>query len=83
MFAFGPGSKAVNREFQAFRIEAERTAFSIDEFGDIEVGRYDLDDDEIDIGGRRNPESYIVNRSPVEGEIDGGALDLRDHDPTK
>jgi len=76
MFSFGPGSKPVNEDWQAFRRKAERTATSIDQFSDIDKERYDLE--ELDLGGRLNPKTYRTNDRPIDGEGQGDSFDVRD-----
>ena len=65
MWARSESLKPVWSEWHKNRINARRTAFSIDEFGDIDITKYDLDT--AGITGQDNPESYSYDR-PLNGE---------------
>lgn len=59
--------QAIWEEWNEFRAEARRTAFSPKEFGEMERTKYDLDD--AGITGADNRRTYSVNR--VNTEVDG------------
>lgn len=59
--------QAISSEWHENRVEARRTAFSIDEFGPIEQTKYDLDT--AGITGKDNPRTYKVDKAM--NEVDG------------
>lgn len=63
-------------EWHEMRAEARRTAFSVDEFGDIETTKFDLDT--AGITGKDNPRTYQVDRplNEVQGQQKNGT-DIR------
>lgn len=75
MFPRDDGLKAVWSEWHEKRQRARETAFSPDEFGEIERIKFDLDD--AGITGRANPRSYKGDR-PIDllGE---NAKDVREN----
>jgi len=60
MFKRGNSQKAVDSEWHEFRHEARKNAFDIQEFGPIDIEKYDLETARIT--GRENPETYILKR---------------------
>jgi len=72
-FARGETAKPVDSRWHRARINARKTAFSVDEFSDEDVLRYDLDT--AGITGEDNPRTYTVNR-PIDLLNENG-LDLR------
>lgn len=73
------GLKAVWGKWHEERIKARKTAFNIDEFGEIEIEKFDLDT--ADITGKDHPMSYTILR-PLN-EVDGGmnnGFDVRELD---
>jgi NifB/MoaA-like Fe-S oxidoreductase len=77
-FAYGASSKQINGEWQDFRREAEQNAMSLEEFSDIDIRRYDLE--ELDFG-RYVDRTYIVRGRPIRGEVEQEeGFDLRELD---
>jgi len=77
-FARSPGLKKADSRWHNRRIQARKEAFSIDEFSQEDIVRYDLDTARIT--GSENPRSYLVNPSiDILGEagIDIRTLDNR------
>jgi|APHM01.1.fsa_nt_gi hypothetical protein len=72
-FARSETGKKVDRRWHKARISARREAFSIEEFSDEEIIRFDLDT--AGITGKDNPRTYTVNR-PID-LLDKNGLDLR------
>ena len=64
MWARSETLENLSTDWHQFRINARRTAFSKEEFGEIEQIKYDLDTARIT--GKDNPRSYTVNR-PIQG----------------
>ena len=76
MWARQEGLQAINEEWNEFRVNARRTAFNVDEFGEIEQVKYDLDT--AGITGEDNPRSYTVKRpvNSADGNMNNG-FDVR------
>jgi len=76
MFSYGgPGSK-VTEEWHDTRHEARTKTYSIDEWGEIDITRYSLDD--IEFTGKQVDRNYILSPRVVsEGGTDPG-FDIRD-----
>ena len=72
-FARSTSGKKVDRRWHKARISARREAFSVEEFSDEEIIRFDLDT--AGITGKDNPRTYTVNR-PIDLLNENG-LDLR------
>lgn len=68
--------QGVWEEWHRKRIEARQTAFSTDEFGDIEITKFDLDT--AGITGQDNPRTYMIDRplSEEDGNMNNG-FDVR------
>ena len=66
--------KPLDGEWHRFRQEARESAFSINEFSDEEITRYDLETARIT--GKENPRTYTVNR-PID-LLGVNSLDLRE-----
>ena len=64
MFRQATGAKPVDEEWHEKRETARRTTFSLAEWSQEEITRWDLDT--ADITGRDNPRTYRVDR-PVDG----------------
>jgi hypothetical protein len=77
MWARQEGLQAINEEYLQFRVNARRTAFNVDEFGETEQVKYDLDS--AGITGEVNPRSYTVKRpvNSADGNMNNG-FDVRD-----
>jgi len=70
------GSRPVDSEWHKERQRARMTAFSTDEFGEIDIEKYDLDTARIT--GRENSESYTHDR-PINTEETGtNGFDVRE-----
>jgi len=81
MFPQSPGLKKIDKEYHEFRWEAAKTTFSLNEFGEIDITRYDLEDGYIEglpiPTGRDNPESYPHDRG-LDNTLQSDAnLDIR------
>lgn len=57
-FALGNDGKYLNAEYHRRRYEARTESFSIDEFGPIDIERYDLDT--VDFDRKQKDSSYIT-----------------------
>lgn len=77
LFAFGNDGTQVNREYHEVRLEALRSTVSLDEWGPIDIERYDLDDLPDTLGGPMYQRQYRIQGNDG-GEIDGGPFDIRD-----
>lgn len=80
MFRQSKGAKAVDREWHARRREARATAFSLAEFSDQEITRWDLDTARIT--GRENRKTYTTDRpldvaGQMNDQVDVRTLDDR------
>ncbi len=53
--------KRTDREWHSFRHAARKNAFSVNEFSDEEIVRFDLETARIT--GRDNPRTYLFNRA--------------------
>lgn len=71
------GGRGVHAEWHEFRDEARRTAFSAEEFSEIDQERYDLDT--AGITGEDNPETYQGDGALIETALTAEG-DLRDQD---
>jgi len=65
--------KPLDSEWHKFRQEARESAFSINEFSDEEINRYNLETARIT--GKENPRTYTVNR-PID-LLGVNGIDLR------
>jgi hypothetical protein len=75
-FALGNSGKYYNKEWHIKREKALRETWNIDEWGDIDITKYDLD--ELDFSRKDNPRSYTNNHPIVDDEIDLTGFDIRD-----
>ncbi len=73
MFRRSESGKRVDAGYHQFRQEARESAFSINEFSDEEINRYNLETARIT--GRENPRTYTVNR-PID-LLGTNGIDLR------
>ncbi len=73
MFRRSESGKRVDADYHQFRQEARESAFSINEFSDEEINRYNLETARIT--GRENPRTYTVNR-PID-LLGTNGIDLR------
>lgn len=77
-FAFSNSAKVINERYQQFRQNAEHSAMSLEEFGPIDIEKYDLEELEF---GRYVDRTYIVRGRPVVGEVEQEeGFDLRELD---
>lgn len=72
-FSRSPSAKRIDSRWHKARIDARHEAFSVNEFSDSEIARYDLDTARIT--GQDNPRSYTVNR-PID-LLGTNGIDLR------
>jgi hypothetical protein len=81
MFPESPGAKKVDGAYHQFRLEASTETFSLDEFGEIDITRYDLEDGYIEglpiPTGQDNPKSYEHNRGLDNRIQSDDTLDVR------
>ena len=78
-FRRSPSGKAIDSEWHTARREARENAFSINEFGDIEITRFDLDTARIT--GRENPDTYTLDPAiDLFGTAGKDIRSLRRHD---
>lgn len=75
-FKLGNSGKNVNEEYHATRQRALRETWSLAEWGDIDIEKYDLD--ELEFSGKDNPRTYIFNFPVADDEIDVSGFDVRD-----
>lgn len=67
----GNSGRFLNAEYHRVRHEARTETFSIDEWGDIDIERYDLDT--VDFDRKQKASSYITEaRIDAEGAAQGG-----------
>lgn len=77
MFAFGNDGKHVNEKYHQGRIDALRSTVSLEQWGDIDIERYDLDELPDNLGGPMYEPQY--RQTPNDGgEIGGDPFDIRD-----
>lgn len=71
MFRQGNGAKAIDKEWHAKRRDARENTFSLGEWSEEEIIRWDLDTARIT--GRENDRTYTVDR-PIEapGTVENG-----------
>lgn len=76
MWARQKSLEAIWSEWHENRAEARRHAFNLDEFGEIEKTKFDLDT--AGVTGADNPRSFTVDRAlnEVEGQMNNG-VDVR------
>jgi hypothetical protein len=72
MWARQESLQGIWSEWHKKRINARRTAFSVDEFGETDIVKYDLDT--AGITGEDNPRTYQFDR-PLNEERNG--IDIR------
>ena len=63
------GGKPIDPEWHEFARTAKETTFSLAEWADEEIGRWDLDEDTRRPTGRENPRTYTVGR-PIQTATD-------------
>jgi len=73
-FARSPGLKKADSRWHKRRIEARREGFSLAEFSQEDIVRYDLETARIT--GSENPRTYRLN--PDIDILDVGGIDVRD-----
>lgn len=82
MFKRSEGMKPVSEEWHRGRREAAEEAFSLDEFGDIDIVRFDLDEGysgDLPVPtGKDNDRTYRWRRPlPPTDEVDVRSFDTR------
>ena len=75
MFARADGSRPIDERWHVARQKAREAAFSLDEFGDVEIEKYFLDTARIT--GDVNPRSYTVYQDVEEDGIISSGTDIR------
>jgi hypothetical protein len=75
MFARADASRPIDERWHVARQTARESAFSLDEFGDIAIEKYDLDTARVT--GRENPRSYTVEQSVEQDGITNSGTDIR------
>jgi hypothetical protein len=74
-FALGNDGKYTNEEYHIFREEALRNTYSIREWGDIDIEKYDLDN--LQFSGKDNPRTYKFDHSVSDDEVSVTGFDVR------
>lgn len=74
-FALGNDGRFVNQEYHVRREEALRETLSIDEWGDIDITKYDLDN--LDFSGKDNPRTYRFDHAVSDDEVNVTGFDVR------
>lgn len=72
-FRESDSGRKIDTEWHRFREDARTTAFSLAEFGDIAIQRYDLQTARID--GSGNPRTYKLD--PAIGTLGMAGVDIR------
>jgi hypothetical protein len=75
-FALGNDGKFLNEEYHIRREQALRETFTLDEWGDIDQTKYDLDD--LEFTGKENPRTYKLRHPVSDDEISVTGFDVRD-----
>lgn len=75
-FALGNSGKFTNEEYHIFREEALRNTFTLDEWGDIDIEKYDLDN--LDFSGKDNPRTFKYRHPVSDDEISVSGFDVRE-----
>lgn len=73
-FRRSPGARPIDREWHQFRIDARHSAFSINEFSQADIIKYNLTTARIT--GQENPRTYTINR-PID-ILGVNGTDIRD-----
>lgn len=76
-FKLGNDGKQLNEEYHRFRENALRSTFSIDEWGDIEITKYDLEN--LEFTGKENRRTYIQTHAVSDDEISVSGHDIREN----
>lgn len=76
MYRQAESAKPVDGQWHEERQEARENAFSLLEFSDIDITRWDLDT--ADITGKDNPRTYRIDRplNQTQGQMNNGT-DIR------
>ena len=80
MFPESRDQKAIDAEWHERGARAKESTFSLAEWSEQEITRWDLDEDSRRPTGRENPRSYQIDR-PIDTLGENGA-DIRD-DPRR
>lgn len=75
-FALGNDGRYVNQEWHEVREEALRETLSIDEWGDIDITKYDLD--ELNFSGKDNDRMFTYDHVVSDDEISVTGFDVRE-----
>jgi hypothetical protein len=75
-FALGNSGKNVNEEWHRFREVAISTTYTLDEWGDIDITKYDLDEKEFT--GKDVDRNYRFDHVVSDDEVSVTGFDVRD-----
>jgi hypothetical protein len=75
-FALGNDGKYTNEEWHAFREKALRNTYSLEEWGDIDIEKYDLD--ELEFTSKENPRNFRFDHPVSDDEISVTGFDVRE-----
>ena len=76
MFALGNSGKNVNEEWHRFREMAISTTYTLDEWGDIDITKYNLDEKEFT--GKDVDRNYRFDHAVSDDEVSVTGFDVRD-----
>jgi len=76
MFALGNSGENVNEEYHKFRQVAIHTTYTVDEWGDIDIEKYDLD--ELEFTGKDVDRNYKFDHVVSDDEVSVTGFDVRD-----
>lgn len=75
-FALGDSGRFVNSKWHLFREKARTSTYSLQEWGDIETTKYDLDT--VDFSGKDVDRNYVMRRPVSDDEINVNGFDVRE-----
>jgi hypothetical protein len=75
-FNLGNSGKNVSEEYLAKRVEAVHTTYTLREWGDIDITKYDLD--ELEFTGKDVDSNYVFKHPVSDDEVDVAGFDVRD-----
>jgi len=75
-FALGNSGENVNEEYHKFRQVAIHTTYTVDEWGDIDIEKYDLD--ELDFTGKDVDRNYRFGHVVQDDEVNVTGFDVRE-----
>jgi len=75
-FNLGNSGENVSREYLGMRQVAIHTTYTLDEWGDIDITKYDLD--ELDFSGKDVDRNYKFDHVVQDDEVNVTGFDVRD-----